>query len=149
MATSVKNTLSSIRVLEDALDDFENTHGPPPKSLPDMAFHLRILLNSVRKCVAGLARQIRFYESAKSPTRALIVEHPDGSAEYVSGQTVVTLCLHLPSQSQDVVVFGKPEALASLASELATSGMQITGPLPALEHAQLLGRNAEKPEASE
>lgn len=138
MTASVENTLSAIRVLESALDKFETVQGPPPEELPNTAFHLKILLNSVRKCFESLAAQIRFYQSAKSPTRALLVTHEDGRSEYLSGQSVETLCLHLPDQPQDVVVYGKPTALRALAKALSQSSQRVTGPHPIHSHAREL-----------
>ncbi|MEO0955761.1 MAG: hypothetical protein AAFY12_12265 [Pseudomonadota bacterium] len=141
MTASVKNTLSAIRVLEQALREAESRQGPPKEGLCH-AFNLGTLLNSVRKCVDSLAAQIRFYQSAKSPTRALIVTHDDGREEYVSGQKVQTLCLHIPDMAEDAVIFGKPEALSAIAAALAASGKHVSGPAPIHDLAKQLGATA-------
>lgn len=138
MTASIRNTVSSFKMLKKGIAWFnDNKHLPAE----DRVWHVEILLDSFEKCMESLAAQIRFYQSAKSPTRALVVEHDDGSVEHVSGQKVQSLCLHLPGQPEDHVIYGKPEALAAIAETLTASGKTVTGPAPVHEHAAQLAGN--------
>ncbi|WP_299481994.1 hypothetical protein [uncultured Roseibium sp.] len=146
MTASIRNTVSSFKMLKKGIAWFnENKHLPAD----DRIWHVEILLDSFEKCMESLAAQIRFYQSAKSPTRALIVTHDDGSEEVVSGQKVQSLCLHVSGQEEDHVIYGKPEALAAIAEALAKSGKTVTGPAPVDEHAAQLAETApETPKAN-
>ncbi|MBG6205414.1 hypothetical protein IWQ49_000058 [Labrenzia sp. EL_126] len=135
MTASIQNTRSSFAVLKKGIAWFKSNTKQTPQ---ERVWHVEILLDSFEKCMESLAAQIRFYQSAKSPTRALLIKHEDGRSEYLSGQCVETLCLHLPDQSQDVVVYGKPTALRELAKALSQSGERVTGPHSIHSHAQEL-----------
>ncbi|QFT31780.1 hypothetical protein FIV00_14910 [Labrenzia sp. THAF82] len=125
MTASIQNTASSLKVLLNGLKWFcEATHEPIEKRVE----YLEILADSSHKCFASVAAQIRFYQSAKSPTRALIVTHEDGRQEYVHGQQVETLVLAQPDKAEDAVVYGKPEALKAIRAALAANGHTVTGP---------------------
>lgn len=139
MTASIRNTVSSFKMLKKGIAWFnENKH----LRADDRVWHVEILLDSFEKCMESLAAQIRFYQSAKSPTRALVVTHDDGREEIVSGQIVQSLCLHAPGQEEDHVIYGKPEALTAIAEALAASGKTVTGPAPLHEHAAQLAETA-------
>lgn len=125
MTASIQNTWSSFKVLLAGLKAFRDaTH----LSIEDRYEMLWPLTDSFHKCLVSLSAQIRFYQSAKSPTRALIVTHEDGSQEYVQGQQVETLVLAQPDKAEDAVIYGKPEALKAIRAALAANGHTVTGP---------------------
>lgn len=142
MTASIRNTVSSFKMLKKGIAWFKLNKAMPAE---DRVWHVEILLDSFEKCMDSLAAQIRFYQSAKSPTRALMIEHDDGSTEVLSGQKVQSLCLHVPGQPQDHVIYGKPEALRAIASALAATGQTVTGPAPLHEHAGLFAGNPPGP----
>lgn len=142
MTASIRNTVSSFKMLKKGIAWFNQNKAMPSE---DRVWHVEILLDSFEKCMDSLAAQIRFYQSAKSPTRALMIEKDDGSTEVLSGQKVQSLCLHMPGQPQDHVIYGEPEALQAIASALAATGQTVTGPAPLHEHAALLAENPPGP----
>jgi len=131
-----------IRHLENLLDIKLFERAGRNISLTDQGARM---LPDITRGMDSLAAQIRFYQSAKSPTRALMIEKDDGSTEILSGQKVQSLCLHMPGQPQDHVIYGKPEALAAIASALAATGQTVTGPAPVHDHAELLAENSPGP----
>lgn len=135
MTASTGNTRRSFEMLKKGIAWFNERKD---LSADDRVWHVENLLDSFEKCMDSLAAQIRFYQSAKSPTRALMVAHDDGSTEVLSGQKVETLCLHVPGQPEDHVIYGKPAALAAIAGALAATGQTVTGPAPVHEHAEQL-----------
>ncbi|MEO1110503.1 MAG: hypothetical protein AAFX90_21565 [Pseudomonadota bacterium] len=137
LTASTQNTSSSFKMLKKGIEWFKSNKDLPAE---ERVWYVEILLDSFEKCMDSLAAQIRFYKSAKSPTRALTVTHNDGREEFVSGQKVQTLCLHLPGSAEDAVVFGKPEALNAIADALAAAGHKISGPAAIHEHAEQLGK---------
>lgn len=137
LTASTQNTSSSFKMLKKGVEWFKSNKHIPAE---ERVWYIEVLLDSFEKCMDSLAAQIRFYQSAKSPTRALTVTHKDGREEFVSGQKVQTLCLHLPGSAEDAVVFGKPEALNAIADALAAAGHKISGPAAIHEHAEQLGK---------
>lgn len=142
VTASIRNTVSSFKMLKKGIAWFNQNKALPAE---DRVWHVEILLDSFEKCMDSLAAQIRFYQSAKSPTRALMIEKDDGSTEVLSGQTVQSLCLHVPGQPEDHVIYGKPEALEAIASALAANGQTVTGLAPVHEHAEQLAGNPPGP----
>ncbi|MET1410731.1 hypothetical protein ABVF61_00585 [Roseibium sp. HPY-6] len=139
MTASLQNTRSSFQMLKKGIAWFNGNKHLPAE---DRVWHVEILLDSFEKCMESLAAQIRFYQSAKSPTRTLVVTHDDGREEVVSGQKVQSLCLHGLDEEEDHVIYGKPEALAAIAEALAGNGKTVTGPAPVHEHAAQLAETA-------
>ncbi|WP_298981506.1 hypothetical protein [uncultured Roseibium sp.] len=126
MTTSVRNARSAIAVLERTITAFRKHHGPPP--IARIEWHLAILLDSAKKCLEGLVKELRLYQSAKGVGRAYWIEQPDGTQEYVSGQQLQTLVLSRPSQDEDLVIHGKPAALEDIREALTVAGYQTLGP---------------------
>lgn len=143
MTASIQNTLSAIEVLEKALEGYETQHGAPRHELLTYHFQIRILLNSVRKCFESLAAQIRFYQSAKGTGRSLIVEDTN---EVINGQLVHALCVPLPGQSEDAVIYGKPAALKAVADALKANDQPFAGPSPIHDLARQLADTASPPD---
>jgi len=136
VTASIQNTASSFKMLKKAVSWFRKATDRP---VDERVWHIEIQLDSFEKCMTSLTAQIRFYQSAKSPTRALIITEADGSERHVSGQSVETLCLHLPGEPEDAVVYGKPETLKRIAAALEAHGKTVTGPAPIADHAAKLG----------
>jgi hypothetical protein len=131
----VQNTWSSLKVLKKGLEWFHTaTHETPAYRV----WMIETLVDSLQRCIARLEAEIRFYHSAKSPTRALAVTMPDGSHHYVHGMQVETLCLSLPGAAEDAVVYGKPSTLKAIAEALTVTGQTVHGPAPIYELAQQL-----------
>lgn len=107
-------------------------------------FHLATLMDSVKKCLASLSAQVRFYNSAKATMRAIAVRRKDGGDDYVSGLDLEALRLPLPNLEQDFVIYGKPDALRAVATALHSRGWPSNGPAPLTELAQELAEAALK-----
>ncbi|MBO6860770.1 hypothetical protein [Roseibium sp.] len=131
----VQNTWSSLKVLKTGLEWFHTATDETPEY---RVWMVGTLVDSLQKCISRLEAEIRFYHSAKSPTRALAITEPDGSQRYMHGAQVETLCLRLPSSAEDAVVYGKPAALKAIADALAATGQSVYGPAPIRELAQQL-----------
>lgn len=127
MTASVQNSRSSLKVLKNGLKWFREATDETPEY---RVWMVETLVDSLEKCLDSLAAQIRFYHSAKSPTRALAVSHPDGSQQYVHGAAVEALHLPQPGKCEDAVIYGKPEALAAIAAALEIKGCPVSGPAP-------------------
>ncbi|MEQ8784209.1 MAG: hypothetical protein RIE06_31465 [Roseibium album] len=138
MTASIRNTVSSFKMLKKGIAWFNQNKDLPAE---DRVWHVEILLDSFEKCMESLNAQIRFYQSAKSPTRALMIEKDDGSTEVLCGQKVETLCLHVPGRPENHVIYGKPAALQAIADALAATSQTVTGPAPLHEHAAQLAGN--------
>lgn len=144
MTASIQNAFSAYFVLERGLKEFEEFH--PGQSAEEKLAHVEVLLDSLLKCLNSLAAQVRFYESVKGPGRALVVTNEDGSTarnddgtpKTIDGQQVETLCLALPDQLHDAVVYGRRAALLAIAEALTTKGHQVTGPFEIYQHARQL-----------
>jgi len=139
MTASVQNSRSSLKVLQNGLKWFREATG---ETVEERVRMLETLARSFEKCLDSLAAQIRFYQSAKSPTRALCVTHPDGRQEHLHGCQVEALCLPLPGKAEDAVIYGKPQALAALAEALESAGRTAIGPAPIHDLARRLGEAA-------
>jgi len=126
LTANPQNTGSAIAMLQKALVYSRDKSIPAAERL----FHLEIQIDSVLKCFASLAAQIRNYSSGKATTRAIAVRHPDGREEYVSGLALEALRLPLPNLEQDFVIYGKPDALRAVAVALAGRGWPSNGPAP-------------------
>jgi len=135
MTASVQNSRSSLKVLKNGLKWFREATDETPE---DRVWMVETLVDSLEKCLDSLSAQIRFYHSAKSPTRALAVIHPDGSQEYVHGAAVEALHLPQPGKCEDAVIYGKPEALAAIAAILQSAGQPASGPAPLHDLSQRL-----------
>ncbi|WP_306147211.1 MULTISPECIES: hypothetical protein [unclassified Roseibium] len=131
MTASIQNTNSAIAILERTIDDFQK-HPDAPTVLTK-GFHLATLMDSVKKCLASLSAQVRFYNSAKATTRAILVRRDDGGDDYVSGLDLEALRLPLPNLEQDYVIYGKPDALRAVATALHSRGWPSNGPAPLTE----------------
>lgn len=144
MTASIQNSFSAYFVLERTMKEFAEFH--PERSAEEKLAHVEVLLDSLLKCLGSLAAQVRFYESVKGPGRALVVTNEDGSTarnddgtpKTIDGQQVETLCLALPDQLHDAVVYGKRAALLSIAEALITKGHPVTGPFEIYQHARQL-----------
>ncbi len=78
----VQNTWSSLKVLKNGLEWFHTASHETPEY---RVWMVGTLVDSLQKCISRLETEIRFYHSAKSPTRALAITEPDGSQRYVHG----------------------------------------------------------------
>lgn len=144
MTASIQNSFSSLRVLERAVRDFKTVD---EMSAEEKLAHVEILLDSLRKCLLSLAGQVRFYQSAKGPGRALIITHNDGRQEVLSGQQVEALCLRCPEDSQDAVVYGNRAALNAISAALSELGHSHEGPASVVELAVAFAVAGDPPEA--
>ncbi|EEE44861.1 hypothetical protein [Roseibium alexandrii] len=140
MTASIQNTNSAIAILERTIDEFQKY--PDAPTVLTKGFHLATLMDSVKKCLASLSAQVRFYNSAKATTRAIAVRREDGGDDYVSGLDLEALRLPLPNLEQDFVIYGKPDALRAVATALAGRGWPSNGPAPLHDLATQLAREA-------
>ncbi|WP_395175779.1 hypothetical protein [Roseibium alexandrii] len=124
MTANPQNTSGAIAMLQKALAYSRDKNVPEAERL----FHLEIQIDSVLKCFASLAAQIRNYNSGKATTRAIALRHPDGSEEYVSGLGLEALRLPMPNLEEDFVIYGKPAALRTVAAALESRGWPSNGP---------------------
>jgi hypothetical protein len=142
VTASIQNTASAIKMLQKALDALDKT----PEPLPGRFWQTFLFpyLDSVQKCFVSLAAQIRFYESAKSTGRALLVENEDGSHQLIDGRLVHALAVPQTNTPEPVVIYGKPDALRAVAAALQSHGWPSNGPAPLKELAQELAEAALK-----
>lgn len=97
MTASSQNALSAIRNLQQGLDELGHER-------------LNAVADVVEKCIRSLAAQVDFYESAKAPLATLIVDGKEGEAQQITGMRMEGVTI----KGTDHVIYGKPEAIASL-----------------------------------
>ena len=125
MTASVQNSNSAMFILQRALDDFREC---TEMTAEEKLVHVEILMDSAWKCLSSMAAQIRFYESAKSNTRAIAARRSDGGDEYISGLDLLALRLPLPNLEQDAVVYGTETTLSILSKALEAVSWPSNGP---------------------
>ena len=97
MTASVQNALSALGKLEEGLQELGHAR-------------LNSVADVVGKCLRSLASQVEFYESAKAPLRSLIVDRDGKEVQQITGMRMEAI--HI--KGTDHVVYGKPEAIATL-----------------------------------